>query len=121
MPAVLQAPSRMRRTPPMNVGQLRAALANLPDHMPVVIEQEDIDLVGTYVELMHVERRDDLIYHKETVDSVYGLNRRYDRPGWGYKDTTPTEPAVIICCYQPLPPTIDGEIARPELGSGDQQ
>lgn len=104
----------------MNVGQLRAALANLPDNMPVVIDQEDPELVGSYVELMSIERRDDLIYRDHDGYSFDGC-RPYDRPDWGYNDTTPTEPAVIVGCKLPWRPTIDGEIARPELESGDNK
>lgn len=98
----------------MNVEQLRKVLANLPGDMPVVIDQEDPELVGSYVEVMSVERRDDLIYRDHNEFSLDG-SRPYDRPDWGYNDNTPTEPAVIIGCRAPQLPTIDGEIAPLEL------
>ena len=110
----------------MNVGQLRAALANLPDHMPVVIEQEDLDLVGTYVEVMQVRFTDSDVYFDSKAFSLDG-SRPYDRADWHWHNSgtpargKPTEPVVLLGCKLPWRPTIDGEIAQPELGSGDQQ
>lgn len=62
----------------MNVGQLRAAIANLPDHLPVVIDQEDLDLVGEYVEVMQVRFTDTDVYFDPEAFSLDG-SRPYDR------------------------------------------
>lgn len=108
----------------MNVGQLRQALTNLPDHLPVVIDQEDLDLVGEYVEVMQVRFTDTDVYFDPKAFSLDG-SRPYDRADWHNTGTSarekPTEPVVLLGCRLPWRPTIDAEVIQPELGSGDQQ
>ena len=105
----------------MNVAELRQALAGLPDHLPVVIEQEHLDLVGEYVEVMQARFTDTEIYFNPDAYSCDG-SRPYGRPDWYCTGTPkrdkPAEPVVILGCMRPHLPTIDGELAAPELESG---
>lgn len=104
----------------VNVGQLRQAIANLSDDLPVVIDQEDLDLVGEYVEVMQVRFTDSDVYFDPKGFSLDG-SRPYDRADWHNTGTParekPTEPVVLLGCRLPWQPTIDAEIVQPELES----
>ncbi len=99
----------------MNVGELIAKLSRMDPNLPVVIEQEDLELVGQYVELMHIEVSiDDVRYAPE--DFSLDGSRPYTRPDWAWSGSVernaPTIPVAMMSCKLPHQPTIDGEPER---------
>ncbi|MGV0785211.1 hypothetical protein [Mycolicibacterium sp. XJ775] len=105
----------------MNVGQLRAAIANLPDHLPVVMQQNnephgDYEVLAVTVEQAYP---DDLFHH---TAPTYG-GKVWESPQvWHTHDRERGNTDVVLLgSDKPWMPTIDAELAQPELGSGDQQ
>ncbi len=108
----------------MNVAQLRQAIANLPDDMPVAIQSEcgwselnlyvlpanlrhspDYPMLSPYLSDGHVDTtRTVYAHHTNTTALLFSE--------WGNdgEDITPRDPE-----------TIDAEVIQPELESGDQQ
>ncbi len=107
----------------MNVGQLRAALANLPDNMPVVIPHEigvehefDLVIVPAHMDRHGYIGQEHVSFDTEWSREIYaGTTNIFALYIGGYapdgEDITPEMP----------PRVIDAELAQPELGSGDQQ
>lgn len=107
----------------MNVGQLRAALANLPDDMPVAIQSEcgwsELNLYVLPANLYRSPHYPTVTYlsdgHVNTSSDVYANHTNTTAllfSEWGNDGENITPQA---------PETIDAEVIRPELGSGDQQ
>jgi hypothetical protein len=106
----------------MNVRELMAKLDRMDPELPVVFEQEDLDLVGQYVEVMDAQFTDDDVYFDAKAFSLDG-SRPYDRRDW-HNTGTPerkraAEPVVLLSCKLPYRSTIDGEIASAELPAGN--
>lgn len=105
----------------MNVRELITALSRLDPELPIVIEQEDLELVGQYVEVMQVRFTDSDVYFDPEAFSLDG-SRPYDRADWHNTGTParekPTEPVVLLGCRLPWRPTIDAEVIQPELPGG---
>lgn len=97
----------------MNVGQLRQALTNLPDDMPVIIPACDIGTEDDFPLVIVPARRD-------RYGNVYEGHVKWD----GYTNIK----ALYIGGYPPDgeditpqgPETIDAEVVQPELESGEQ-
>ncbi|SHQ63038.1 Uncharacterised protein [Mycobacteroides abscessus subsp. bolletii] len=102
----------------MNVGELIAKLSRMNPSLPVVIDQEDVELFGQYVELMHIEvSTDDVRYAPE--DFSLDGSKPYTRPDWAWSGSAernaPTIPVAMVSCKIPHRPTIDGELDRPAI------
>lgn len=97
----------------MNVRELMEKLSRLDPELPVVFEQEDLDLVGQYVEVMDVRFTNSDVYFDGKAFSLDG-SRPYDRADWHNSGTEardkPTEPVVLLNCKLPWKPTIDGSV-----------
>jgi hypothetical protein len=85
----------------MNVRELTAKLSRMDPDAPVVIDQEDRDLVGTYVEVMDVRFTESEVYFDADQFSLDG-SRPYDRADWHNTGSAgrnhPTEPVVLLNC-----------------------
>lgn len=99
----------------MNVGQLRAAIANLSDNMPVIIPRQDMGTEDDFDLVIVPASRDRWGYVSEGHVGWDGYTNIQALFIGGYppdgEDITPQQP----------PRVIDAELAQPELGSGDQQ
>ncbi|AHG24385.1 hypothetical protein PBI_MICHELLEMYBELL_64 [Mycobacterium phage MichelleMyBell] len=122
----LPRPTRATGEPPVNAdkssrtltaGQLIAQLLKVPADTPVVMSQED-DPLGNYgvrrVEFTDMQR--DPCY----ADGPGGRDS-WHRPHDSYRDYDPPQGVVFLGAERPWQPTIDGEIALPELESGDHR
>lgn len=103
----------------MNVGELIAKLSRMDPSLPVVIEQEDLELVGQYVELMHIEiSTDDVRYAPENF-SLDG-SRPYTRLDWALPGSVegniPAETVLLVSCNLPHQPVIDAEMDQTAIG-----
>jgi hypothetical protein len=81
----------------MNVGEVIQALSKLDPDLPVVIDQEDLQLFGEYLEVMSVRFSDDEIFRDDDRFSLDGM-RPFDRCEWRFNRDKKADPAVIVGC-----------------------
>lgn len=96
----------------MNVRELMEKLSRLDPNLPVILDVEDPELVGSYVEVMNVEFSDHDVCFDVEGFSFDGI-RPYTRPDWGLRDTEgkPCERVALLSCKLPWKPVLDVELA----------